>query len=125
MPTLIPLAQKSVDTLDGNFYEIYTVQHVTGTTTDIAVPDACVSAAALQDDLTNSTTPVQETSTSAGITVRNQTSGASGFSWGNWAAGDGHKQITIHSGVATGTYRIVARFIGNAAGIGTSRSTNL
>jgi len=125
MSTLIPSAQKSVDTLDGNFYEIYTVNHVTGTTTDIAVPDACVSAACLQDDLTASTTPVQETSTSAGITVRNQTSGASGLSFGDWATNDGHKQITIHSGVATGTYRVVARFVGNAAGIGTSRSTNL
>lgn len=125
MPTVIPSGQKSVDTLDGNFYEIYIVQHVTGATTDIAVPDACVSAAALQDDLTASTTPVQETSTSSGITVRNQTSGASGLSFGDWATDDGHKQITIHSGVASGTYRIVARFVGNAAGIGTSRSTNL
>ncbi len=125
MSTVIPLAQASVDTRDGNFYEVYSVKHVTGTTTDIAVPDACVSAAALQDDLTSSTTPVQETSTSAGITVRNQTSGASGLSFGAWATNDGHKQITIHSGVASGTYKVVARFVGSAAGIGTSRSTNL
>ncbi len=125
MPTLIPLAQKSVDTGDGNFYEIYTVVHVTGTTTDIAVPDACVSAAVLGDDITSTVVPVQETSTSAGITVRNQTSGASGLSFGDWAAADGHKQVTIHSGAASGTYRVVVRFIGNAAGIGTSRSTNL
>jgi hypothetical protein len=125
MATIIPSAQKSVDTLDGNFYEIYTVNHVTGTATDIAVPDACVSAACLQDDLTSSTAPVQETSTSSGITVRNQTSGASGLSFGAWATNDGHKQITIASSVATGSYKIVARFVGSAGGIGTSRSTNL
>ena len=125
MSTIIPTAQKSVDTLDGNFYELYTVQHVTGATTDIAVPDACVSAACLFDDQVSNIVPIQEKTTSAGVAVRNQTSGASGLSFGDWATNDGMKQITIHSGAASGTYRIVARFIGNAAGIGTSRSTNL
>jgi len=125
MPTIIPSAQASVDTKDGNHFEIYKVTHTTGTTTDIAVPDGCVSAAVLGDDITATVVPIQETSTSAGITVRNLTSGASGLSFGNWATGDGLKQITIHSDVVTGTYYVVARIVGSAGGTGSTKQSDL
>lgn len=113
-----------VDTRDGNHFEVFKVNHVTGSGTNIPVPDGCVSAACLMDNITVAAVPVQETSTAAGVTVRNLTSGANGAGQ-TWAANDGLKQVTIHGDVASGTYFIVARYVGSAAGSGGGTSTDL
>ncbi len=122
MPTVIPSGVTTVDTRDGNHFEIYTVFHDGTNVTDIAVSDNCVSASVLVDDIT-STVVAEETSTSAGITVRNQTSGTSGLSFGDWQTSDGMKQITIAASVASGIYYVVARFAGSGAGAGSGAKT--
>jgi len=113
----------SVDTRDGNHYEIYTVTHTTGTDTAINVPDSCVSCALLGDnqlvDSTGVAVPaVQTTTDSTGISLQNKTSGTSGLSFGDWATNDGVKQIIIDGNVVNGTYKIVARLVGSASGVG-------
>lgn len=125
MATIIPSAPLMVDLRDGNHLKVFSVTHTSGTTTDIPVEDSAVSCAVLMNDITAAATPVQETSTSAGITIRNQTSGASGLSFGNWVASDGLKQVTIHSDVASGTYLVAVRFVGSAAGVGSPNSLGL
>ena len=115
----------TVDTRDGNHFEIFKVTHVSGSGTNIPVPDGCVSAACLFDDQVSVIIPIQEKTTAAGVAVRNLTSGASGVGIGAWAANDGLKQITIHSDVVSGTYFIVARYTGSAAGSGGGTSTDL
>ena len=120
MPTLIPTGSQRFDLRDGNNIEIFTVNHVTGTTTDIAVNNSAISCAVLHDDITSSVVPIQEVSTALGITVRDQTSGATGLSFGDWAADDGLKQVTIHTDVVSGTYIVVVRSAGSAAGAGSS-----
>jgi len=124
MPTVIPSGVTTVDTRDGNHFEIYTVAHDGTNVTDIAVSDACVSASVLVDDIT-AVVVAEELTTSAGITVRNQSSGTSGLSpnAGVWIASDGMKQITIAASVAAGTYYVVARFAGSGAGAGSGAKT--
>lgn len=125
MPTVQPTHVTAVDTRDGNHFEIYKIAHDGTNVTDIPVSDACINAALLSDDITVAVVAAQETSTSAGITVRNQSSGASGLSPNSqvWVAGDGMKQITIAASVAAGTYFVVARFLGSAGGIGGGAKT--
>ena len=123
MATVIPTSITQVDDRAGNFYEIYMVQHVTGTVTDVAVPDSAIGVAILTD-VVNGTIVIQEAATSAGVTLSNRTSGASGFSFGDWAAHDGFKQVTIVSGIASGTYPVVVRFVGNPGGTGSTKSNN-
>jgi len=124
MATVVPLKQQDIDTRDGNHYQIFEVQHVTGTASDIVVDDSAVSACELPDDITASAGLAKETTTSAGVTIRNLTSGASGLGF-TFAANDGVKQVTIASGAATGTYKIIVRHIGNAAGVGGTKATDL
>lgn len=111
-----------VDTRDGNSFEIYKVYHDGVNVTDLVVSDACLSAAILMDDITASVPAAQETTTSAGITVRNQTSGAAGVHFGGanpavWATSDGMKQITIAASVVAGWYFVVARFSGSGGSV--------
>lgn len=124
MATIMPTKVQDVDTRDGNHYRIFTVVHTTGTASDIAVPDTAASACELPVDITVSAGLAKETSTSAGVTIRNLTTGASGFGF-DWATGDGQKQVTIASGAASGTYIIVVRMIGSPAGLGGTKGTGL
>jgi hypothetical protein len=122
--THLGTSQATVDTRDGNHFEIFKVVHVSGSGTNIPVPDGCVSAACLFDDQVTGIVPIQEKTTAAGVAVRNLTSGANGAGQ-TWATNDGLKQITIHAGVVSGTYIIVARYVGSAAGSGGGDSTDL
>ena len=122
--THLGTSQATVDTRDGNHFEIFKVTHVSGSGTDIPVPDSCVSAACLFDDQVTGIVPIQEKTTAAGVAVQNKTSGASGTGI-TWATNDGLKQITIHEDVVSGTYFIVARYVGSAAGSGGGTSTDL
>lgn len=116
MATVLPLRTTQVDDRFGEHYSIFRVKHVTGTASDIPVDDSAVSACELPDDITAAAGLVKETSTSAGVTIRNladDTASGLGF---NWVAGDGTKQVTIASGAPSGTYTIVVRHLGSAAG---------
>lgn len=124
MATIMPLKEQNVDTRDGNHYIIYTVQHTTGAISDIVVPDAAVSACELPVDITASAGLAKETSTSAGVTIRNLTTGASGLGF-TFATGDGVKQVSIASAAASGTYIIVVRCIGSQSGLGGTKGTGL
>lgn len=124
MATVIPTKITEVDDRFGDHYSIFEVRHTTGTASDIIVPDSAVSASELPDDITVDAGLAKETSTSAGVTIRNQTSGSSGVGF-TFAAGDGVKQVTIASGAATGTYKIVVRHVGSAAGLGSTGSAGL
>jgi len=116
MATVVPLSTTLIDSRDGN--------HFTAVTTDVFVSDSAVSVSELPDDITASAGIAKETSTSAGITLRNQTSGATGLGF-TMAAGDGVKQVTIHADVASGTYIVVVRHVGNAAGTASTGDANL
>lgn len=113
MADVIPQNVVQVDDRTGNHYMIFSVRHVTGTATDIIVDNSVVSAAELNDDLSSATGLNKETSASAGISILADDS-----------ATDGYREITIASGVATGTYIIVARFVGSGAGFGSSKVDN-
>ena len=118
----LPSAVTTVDTRDGNSYDIYLVQHDGVNDTVIPVSDACVSAAVLTDDMTDAVI-TQTTGESTGISLLNKTTGTSGLSFGAWRTSDGMKQIEIDSAVAAGTYRVVARFTGSAGGFGGGANT--
>ena len=120
MVTIVPTNSTDIDDRAGNHYQIFIVNHTTGAASDIVVDDSAVSACELPPDITTSAGLAKETSTSAGVTIRNLTSGSSGLGF-TFAAGDGVKQVTIASGVATGTYVIVVRHVGSAAGRGGSK----
>ena len=127
MPTMLPSNPLTVDLRDGTHLKVFSVRHTTAVTTIIPVEDSAVSCAVLMNDITVAATPVQETSTSAGITIQNIVdASATGLMGGpqTWVANDGIKQVTIHADVATGTYLVVVRFSGNAAGIGSPNSLN-
>jgi hypothetical protein len=124
MATVIPTKVTQVDDRAGNHFEIFEVKHVTTVTTDVAVPDSAIGVAIL-GDVANDTIVAQEATTLAGITIRNQTSGASGLGFGDWAAGDGMKQVTIHADVASGTYQVVVRLVGSAGGTASTTQENL
>lgn len=115
MATVHPLRTTQVDDRFGEHYTIHRVKHITGTASDIPVDDSAVSACELPDDVTAAVGLQKETSTSSGVTIRNLTSGTSGLGF-DWVAGDGTKQVTIASSAATGTYVIVVRHLGSAAG---------
>lgn len=112
MADVIPQDVTQVDDRAGNHYTIFKVKHVTGTATDVIVDNSVVSAAELNDDLANATGLNKETSASAGISLDDD------------SATDGVKEVTIASGVASGTYIIVVRHVGSAAGMGSSKVDN-
>ena len=120
---VIPSAVTTVDTRDGNHYEIYTVFHNSSEDTAINVSDGCVSCALMPDNQTSSVPAVQTTGESTGIALLNQTSGTSGLSFGDWQTSDGVKQVIIDAAVVAGTYVVIARFSGSAAGAGSGAKT--
>ncbi len=124
MATVIPTRVTQVDDRAGNHYEIFEVQHVTGTTTDVIVADSAGSVSELPADITAGAGVAKEASTAAGITIRNQTSGASGVGY-DFAAHDGVKQVTIHADVASAIYNVVVRHLGSAAGTGSTGHSDL
>ena len=123
MPSHLGASRAIVDTKDGNHFEVFVVTHDGVSITDIPVPDSCVSAAVLMDDITVAALPLQTTS-ATGITVVNRTSGANGAGQ-DWATNDGLKAVSITANQLAGTYYVVARYVGSAAGSGGGTSTDL
>ncbi len=99
------------DDRGGNAYTIATVQHVSGTATTFSVDQSAVSVCDAAD--AGVTTLVTQTSgPTTGIRLQAIT-GAGNF---------GLKRATIGSSVASGTYTLVVRHAGSAAGIGSNVS---
>lgn len=98
--TIIPGKSTTLTTRDGNWYQIMEVEHTTGTQTDVEVPLTAGSVAELPESGNGQT--------KANITV-SQGGGAAGKSL-----------VSIASGVASGTYILVVRYIGSGAGFGGS-----
>lgn len=121
MASIIPSKVAWADTRDGNHYQVFTVTHTTGAVTDIIVDLSAVSACELPNDITVNAGLVKETTTSAGVTIADPTSGS--HQSGTFAAEDGIKTVRIASAAASGTYIIVVRHVGSAAGVASSRET--
>jgi len=86
-----------VDDRAGNHYWIGNVFHTTGTVTDVLVPNSILSASHLSEDGTRG----------ADISITDDDD-----------ATDSVREVTIASGTATGSLKIVFRFSGSAAGMG-------
>src|SRR3972149_9520970 len=108
MARVFPLSESdSLDLRNGSVVKVYTVQHVTTVASDLWVDQSAVSAAVLPSKMTASGDIIaQEASESAGISLTDN------------SATDGVKEVTLASGVGTGTYFIAVRFIGSGAGVG-------
>lgn len=113
MARVFPLKEyDSLDLRDGTVIRAFVVQHTTAVASDLWVDQTAYSAAVLPADMSVSAQIVaQETAESAGISVTND------------SATDGVKEVTIASGVASGTYLVVVRFAGSGAGIGSYKRT--
>ena len=112
MARVFPLTESdALDLRNGVVIKIFTVQHVTGTASDLWVDQSAASAAQLPSkmDASGDIAAAQETSESAGISITND------------SATDGVKEVTLASGVASGIYTIVVRFNGSGAGIGSAK----
>jgi len=103
---VIPTRITNVDDRFGNHYQIFQVNHTTGNSSEILVDQSAVGAAELNSDLMTSAGLVQEATESAGISMSDDDTT------------DGLKEVVIASGAASGTYNIVVRHIGSAAGLG-------
>lgn len=129
--TYVPTDAQIFDTRDGNAFMIFSVQHVNGVDTLINVPDAAVSVAELPStnaaptlaSVAGSDTAAANPSSNQ-VAVQNATSGASGLNF-TYVAGDGVKQVIIDTGSTSGTYLLVVRMIGSAAGLGSTGDANL
>lgn len=108
MVTIIPSKTVSVDDRFGNHYKIITVHHTTGAVSTVDVDNSAMSACEIPDDITVDVGLAKELTTSAGITIADTD------------ATDRKKELTVASAAATGTYIIVVRYIGSAAGLGAS-----
>ncbi|KKN92397.1 hypothetical protein LCGC14_0208880 [marine sediment metagenome] len=86
-----------VDDKNGNHFWICDVYHTTGTATDVLVPNSVLAASQIADSGARSGDIQVTTDDSATDSVR---------------------EVTIASGVATGLIKLVIRFSGSAAGIG-------
>jgi len=129
--TLVPTKEFTFSDKWGNTYIVMEVNFVTGADTFIVVPDSAVSVAELP-----ATHAVQTLNAIAGsatstisptanqIGVQNLTTGTSGLGF-SFAAGDGVKQVHIDTGSTTGTYTLVVRCIGSAAGTGSTKEAGL
>jgi len=112
--TAFPVTESdSLDLRNGQAFKVYTVNHTTGTQTNLSVDQSAVAACELGTNMTASAPGqsaglAKETSASAGISLA--------------AAGSGVKKVQIASGVASGTYTIVVRFVGSGAGIGSHKA---
>ena len=97
-----------VDDRRGNAYTLLDVVHVTGTASTFTVDQSAVSAAH---------------SPSNGQTAINiESTPSSGVSLATSVALSATRVGTIASGVASGTYTIVVRHVGSAAGIGSYKA---
>ncbi len=86
-----------IDDRAGNHYWICDVPgHITGTVTDVLVPNSVISASQITDGATAGT-----------VTITDDDSGT-----------DTVQAVTIATSVATGTIKLIIRFSGSAAGMG-------
>ena len=99
MVDAIPTNVTVVDDRAGNHFWLFSVFHTTGTATDVLVENSVISAAELTADGTRG----------GDISITADDS-----------ATDAVREITIASGVATGTILLVARF-GGVAGTGSGK----
>ena len=86
-----------VDDRNGNHFWIFDVYHTTGTATDVLVPNSVLSAAEIPSTGARSG-DIQVTADDSGT--------------------DAVREVTIASGEATGTKKLIVRFAGSAAGMG-------
>ena len=84
-----------VDDRNGNHYWICDVWHTTGTDTDIAVPNSVLSAAQIPDGAANG----------GSVTIDDDTA-------------DQVKEVVVAAAIATGLVKLIIRFSGSAAGMG-------
>jgi hypothetical protein len=130
MSTVIPTRNTEVDDGFGNHYLIMQVSHTNGEDTLVAVPDSAVTCAELPDSNIAGLTRIAGSNTAAinpassQYALQNTTTGASGFGF-NYQTNDGVKQVIIDTGTATGTYTIVVKLSGSAAGVGAGNSAGL
>lgn len=131
---VIPSNAQIFDDRAGNFYIIFDVTHTNGNDTRIVVPDAAVSVAELPgthavqtlNAVAGSATTEPAVTTNE-MAVGNNTSLAAtttglGFAF---AADDGVKQVHIDTLSTSGTYKLVVRCIGSAAGMGSTGAAGL
>ena len=100
MATTVTLIKNVVtcDDRNGNHYWIFDVDHVTGTDTNIEVPQGVLSAAEIPTGA----------ATAGDVTIVNTTSN------------DAVREIQIDTGETTGLKKIIARFRGSPAGMGSA-----
>lgn len=103
MTTAIPQNVVQVDDRAGNHYWIFSVYHTTGTDTTIDVDNSCISASIIGTVATTAGT----------CTVADSNSSAASYTT---------KEVTIDTGIATGTVTVIARFSGSAAGSSSSKN---
>lgn len=115
----------------GNHYIILDVYHQNGDDTFVIVPDSAVSVAELPGTHAAPTLTAIAGSATGTISpsanemgVQNLTSGASGLGF-DFVANDGVKQVHIDTSSTTGTYKLVVRCIGSAAGTGSTNAADL
>ena len=98
MATTVTLIKNvvQVDDREGNHYWIFDVDHVTGTDTNIEVPQSILSAAEVPAGA----------ATAVDVTIITDVSST-----------DAVREIQIDTGVASGTKKIIARFRGSPAGM--------
>lgn len=129
--TLVPTNSKTFDDKRGNSFIVMEVQHVTGVDSVIDVPDSAVSVAELPPTVAAPTlvqgagsNTAAVNPSSSGIAIENEVSGASGLGFTR-QSGDGVKQVIIDTAAVSGTYMIVVRCIGSAAGLGSTKEAGL
>jgi hypothetical protein len=86
----------TVDDRNGNHYWICDVYHVTGTDTEVLVPDSVLSAAQIPDGAANG----------GSVTIDDD------------VTTDSTKEVVVASAIATGLVKLIIRFSGSAAGMG-------
>jgi hypothetical protein len=85
-----------VDDRNGNHYWICDVWHTTGADTEVLVPDSVLSAAQIPDSAANG----------GSVTIDDD------------VATDSTKEVVVASAIATGLVKLIIRFSGSAAGMG-------
>lgn len=123
MATVLPTSQHVFDTRDGYHYIVMTVKHTNGADSLIPVPDAALSAAELPGSNAAPTLSTVAGDNTAAVNpsanelaVQNATSGDSGLGF-TFATNDGVKQVIIDTASTSGTYTLVVRCAGSAAGL--------
>jgi len=123
-----------VDDRAGNSYIIFDVSHTSGNDTRVVVPDSAVSVAELPGTHAIQTlNAVAGSATSEVAVTTNQMAVGNNTSLAATTTGlgfafqtdDGVKQVHIDTLSTTGTYKLVVRCIGNAAGSGSTGAAGL